>query len=149
MNLEVFDIIIFITGGVLGLIIGLTVKKGQPSSTNATTSTPQSTEAMQFDTERKQAIIDDFFTDATEKLISTEKAIAELKQQISVGASTLATSQIINKTQSATVEEGNKGEVATPAEPPKDYSTNASGTLSENFGLQSKNEQDQDKSLQK
>jgi len=149
MNLEVFDIIIFITGGVLGLIIGLTVKKSQHSTTNTTTNTQASTETMQFEAERKQAAIDDFFTDASEKLISTEKAISELKLKLSTGASSLATTQAINSSQPTVTAEEINNNTETPAEPPKDYSTNASGTLSENFGLQAESEQNQDTVAQK
>ncbi len=133
MNLEVFDIIIFITGAALGLIVGLTVKKGQQSASNTPNQANLTTEAMKFEAERKQAELDDFFSQTNEKLLSTEKVISELKQQIATGASSLASIEIESK--DTPIKEDNEESIATPAEPPKDYSSNTSGTLSEGFGF--------------
>ena len=139
MNLEVFDIIIFITGAALGLIIGLILKKGNLNATKKTTNgTHIPSEAVQFEVERKQTEIDDFFTEANEKFIVAEKAVLELKRQLSTGTNALATSKVASESLNSPETGSTETEEKTPEEPPKDYSIDTSGTLSEDFGLQSK-----------
>ncbi|WP_191603080.1 ZapG family protein [Marinomonas algicola] len=148
MNLEVFDIIIFISGVALGIIAGLAIKKGNQSATKSSINGAQSSvDSIQFEIERKQSEIDTFFTETNEKLLSTEKAMRNLKQQLASGAASLATSNMITQSIDTDSTESNSIDNNTPAEPPKDYSINASGTLSEDFGLQSKDNEAQEQPL--
>ena len=135
MNLEVFDIIVFISGAALGGILGFIAKsvttKASLSSTATQPNQPTAI-AQQHEQAKKQVIIDDYFNDTNQHLEALEKQLTELRSRLIKDAKLISTVEL--KTAKIEAPQTNETE---PAEPPKDYYTKtSSGTLTEGFGLQ-------------
>ncbi|TYL48054.1 ZapG family protein [Marinomonas sp. IMCC 4694] len=140
MNLEEFNIIIFITGIIAGCIVTLafksiTNKSNKQTNTNSNTITMKS---LQQELDNKQVMIDNFFTDSSEHLSSIEKRIADLRSSLSDNASQLSHVKI---SKSLIVSNEEVSELPSMMEPPRDYALkNAQepGMLSDTFGLDDK-----------
>jgi len=138
MNLEVFDIIVFITGGILGLIIGLstrnTARKNTLVGQEKTFSSPE--RSLQQEMDRRQVLVDDFFLNTEENLATLDKHFQQLKHKLVDGAKQLSSTDPVQRSQDDMIDEYS---LKTP-EPPKDYSADTStGTLREDFGLRLQN----------
>ncbi|MCV2403046.1 DUF1043 domain-containing protein [Marinomonas sp. C2222] len=144
MNLEEFNIIIFITGVIFGCIAtsafkGLTNKNSKKATDSASDIVTMT--SLQQEIDNKQALIDNFFTDSNEKIIALEKQITSLKGTLTSNAKTLnvAIEGSSNEAQESI-------ENTATAMPPLDYAPKteeAEGMLSESFGLENKDpEQD-------
>lgn len=142
MNLEEFNIIIFITGIIIGCVATLALKsysaknnsKKADSSSNIITM-----KSLQQELDSKQVIIDNFFTDSNEHLMSAEKRLADLRNTLADNATQLSNIKIERSTASS-----NNTDTIEPAsfEPPRDYALKNDkepGTLSESFGLDDRN----------
>lgn len=139
MILEEFNIIVFITGVVAGFAIALILKsittkntkKNAVSNTNAIT-----IKSLQEELDKKQVVIDNFFSDSNDHLLALEKRLAELRSSLSNGASQLSHVQIAPASPSTPQQElANEDSLS---EPPRDYapkSDDGQGMLSEKFGL--------------
>lgn len=135
MNLEVFDIIVFISGATLGGILGFIAKSvtTKASQNNTATQSDLSTPvAKQHEQAKKQVIIDDYFNDTNQHLEALESQLTELRSRLIKDAKLISTVEL--KPAKIDAPQINEAE---PAEPPKDYYTKTgSGTLTEGFGLQ-------------
>lgn len=140
MNLEEFNIIIFITGIICGCLLTLALKsliakriKYTPNSHSEL----NSIKYLQQELDNRQTIIDGFFLDSNKQLMSAEKHLAALRTTLSNNAKELS---------GVTVEDNNTinadvSESPDIAAPPKDYvlkSDQEPGMLSESFGLTEK-----------
>lgn len=142
MILEEFNVIIFITGVIVGSIVTVALKsiinrgKNNQANSNSNIITMKS---LQQELDTKQVVIDNFFTDSNEHLISIEKRIAELRSSLSDNASQLSHVRISK----SLIENNEEGlESTSMMEPPRDYALkNAKepGMLSDTFGLDDKN----------
>ncbi|MGO3343919.1 MAG: ZapG family protein [Marinomonas sp.] len=143
MNLEEFNIIVFVTGAIVGFAIALVLKSILSKNAEKASSSRQDAitiNSLQQELDQKQVIIDNFFSDNNELLLATEKRLAELRKTLSEGASQLSQIEIpatitITQNQTATEKE--------VTEPPRDYALTKDAepdTLSEEFGLKSKPE---------
>ena len=95
--------------------------------------------SLQQELDTKQVIIDNFFTDSNEHLMSVEKRLADLRDALSVNASQLSNIKIERSTNTA-----NSSDTAEAGsfEPPRDYALKKDkepGMLSETFGFNDKN----------
>ena len=141
MNLEEFNIIIFITGIIIGCVATLALKsyiaknnrKQTDSSSNIITM-----KTLQQELDNKQVIIDNFFADSNQHLITVEKRLAELRNCLAENASQLSNIPVES---SATGEQNQTSEFSDSVEPPRDYALKQGeepGMLSENFGLENR-----------
>ena len=142
MNLEEFNVIVFVTGAIVGFAIALVLKSITSKSTEKDSSSSSNAitiKSLQQELDKKQVIIDNFFSDSNEHLLTAEKRLAELRKNLSSGASQLSHIDIpasINPQNTSVVEED-------ITEPPRDYalkSDSEQGMLSEDFGLKNKPE---------
>ncbi|MEL0613420.1 ZapG family protein [Marinomonas arenicola] len=142
MNLEEFNVIVFVTGAIVGFAIALVLKSITSKSTEKDSSSSSNAitiKSLQQELDKKQVIIDNFFSDSNEHLLTAEKRLAELRKNLSSGASQLSHIDIpasINPQSTSAVEED-------ITEPPRDYalkSDTEQGMLSEDFGLKNKPE---------
>lgn len=89
MITEEFNIIIFVTGIIIGCIATLAFKSFS-SKNSAKSSNPAanvaSFQSLQQELDKKQVMIDNFFSDSDQQLQAAEKRLAELRQNISSGA---------------------------------------------------------------
>ena len=141
MNLEEFNIIIFITGIIVGCVATLAFKSysTKNNSKKADTSSNIITmKSLQQELDSKQAIIDNFFADSNEHLISAEKRLADLRNTLADNAVQLSNVKIERSANSS-----NNTEQLEPTsfEPPRDYALKNDkepGMLSETFGFDDK-----------
>jgi uncharacterized membrane-anchored protein YhcB (DUF1043 family) len=142
MNLEEFNIIIFITGIILGCITTLAVKNFMAKSTKKTVSSSDmvTIQSLQQELDKKQVIIDNFFIDSNEKLTFVEKHISSLRNTLADNAKQISNVTIESKS-NTTDHETDTSESSTPVAPPRDYALKKDkepGMLSEQFGLSNK-----------
>ncbi|BFM48019.1 DUF1043 domain-containing protein [Marinomonas sp. THO17] len=139
MNLEEFNVIVFITGIILGSIATYSIKNllnknnNKPIEANDNLVTMKS---LQQELANKQVIIDNFFADSNEQLNIVEKRLGELRANLASSAS-----QISNVKVDAPMSHRDTLET-NPNEPPRDYALKNDkdhGMLSEAFGLKNKN----------
>jgi uncharacterized protein len=137
MNFEVFDIIVFASGAVIGFAICFIFKNNlnkNTSSHSLSHNSETSIESLQQEMDRKHVATEDFFLEANETLKAAEKKLADLRGQLVSNAKSLTQLELSKST--LTQEHITSDTSPELAEPPKDYSTNFShGTLSEGFGL--------------
>ncbi|ETI61631.1 ZapG family protein [Marinomonas profundimaris] len=141
MNLEEFNIIIFITGIIIGCVATLVIKsintkhnKQAEPSLNIVTM-----KSLQQELDNKQIIIDNFFTDSNDHLLQVEKRLSDLRSSLANNASQLSNIKIDNSTTPNTTQ---TAETPTATEPPRDYALKDDeepGMLSETFGLDDRN----------
>jgi len=135
MNLEEFNVIVFITGIIVGGIATYSIKNLLAKSNIKqpdTTGNLVTMKSLQQELDNKQVIIDNFFADSNEQIIMVEKRLAELKNNLASNASQLSNVKI----DSAPTSQPNDENI--PAEPPRDYALKQAqdqGMLSEAFGL--------------
>ena len=134
MELEVFDIIVFVTGIILGfagaLLFRAVTKKGRLDNSQSAGAT---IEALQHELERRQVLADDHFLQLNAHISAAEKKLADVKKAVFEGASTLSTVKLSEPE----VEEEASEESSLTA-PPRDYAAKGDadeGMLSESFGL--------------
>lgn len=142
MNLEEFNIIVFITGIILGSIITLAIKnltaKGAKKASSSDIVTIRS---LQQELESKQLVIDNFFMDSNEKLTFVEKHIAGLRSTLAENAKQISSVAINHTNNSASQSEAEQTEIADSFSAPRDYAPKEDkelGMLSEEFGLNNK-----------
>ncbi|MCO4786450.1 MAG: DUF1043 domain-containing protein [Marinomonas atlantica] len=135
MELEVFDIIVFVTGIIIGfagaLIFRSLSKKG---SSDKHRSAGATIEALQQELERRQVLADDHFLQLHAHISAAEKKLADARKAVLEGASSLATVELEKPEE--TKETDSDSELTTA--PPRDYAAKESsdeGTLSESYGL--------------
>ena len=138
MNLEELNIIIFVTGAILGCIATLAIKSATSKSANkvsASSSSAATIQSLQQDLDKKQVIIDDFIADSSKQLQATEKHLQALRKALASGASQVSSVSIAETaTQTPSIE----SEEITDTAPPRDYALKGDsdeGMLSEKFGL--------------
>ncbi|MBD5771716.1 DUF1043 domain-containing protein [Marinomonas colpomeniae] len=140
MNLEEFNIIIFITGIISGCLLTLAFKNLIAKKTKQTPKSNSelvSIKYLQQELDNKQVIIDNFISDSNEQLTSVEKRLANLRTTLSNNAKQLS---------NVVIEDNKTSKTDTPepldvAAPPKDYALKTDkepGMLSESFGLTEK-----------
>ena len=141
MNLEEFNIIIFITGIIIGCVATLFVKSLSTRQNKQTMSNSSviTIKSLQQELDNKQVIIDNFFTDSNEHLIAAEKRLTELRSCLANNASQLSNVKIETHlaTTSVTAEDDSK-----ITEAPRDYALKKDkepGMLSESYGLDDRN----------
>ncbi|TDO99901.1 ZapG family protein [Marinomonas balearica] len=138
MNLEVFDIIVFLTGAALGFIVAIIAKNiSQKGAQNRATSQGLTVNSIQQELDRKQVMVDDYFTATNEQLIMLEKRVSELRKSITTGAEHLSATTISAQPKSSEPDE----EIPVVAQPPKDYASKeerSEGMLTEGYGLKTK-----------
>lgn len=142
MELEVFDIIVFVTGIIVGFVGALIFRALSKKSTNDKHQAGAAMEAMQHEMERRQVLADDHFLQLNAHLAAAEKKLADARKAVFDGASTLATVEL-EKPEVTDANNGTDSEEVTA--PPRDYaakSGNDEGTLSENYGLHRKAEEE-------
>ncbi|NLQ16967.1 DUF1043 family protein [Marinomonas sp. M1K-6] len=138
MNLEEFNIIIFITGIIVGCIATLAFKSISAKNSSKHTSSNSNIitmKSLQQELDNKQVIIDNFFTDSNEHLSSVEKRLAELRNSLANNASQLSNVKIEN---SASINNAETVDTSSMMEPPRDYALKNGkepGMLSDAFGL--------------
>ncbi|MEO9274116.1 DUF1043 domain-containing protein [Marinomonas sp. 5E14-1] len=141
MNLEEFNIIIFITGIILGSAITFAIKNLTAKSTKkASNSDLVTTRSLQQDLESKQVIIDNLFMDSSEKLHLIEKHMASLRNTLTENAKQISNIAIDSKN-SIESNEAVSSEATEVVAPPRDYALKEDkelGMLSEEFGLNDK-----------
>ncbi|WOD07100.1 DUF1043 domain-containing protein [Marinomonas sp. GJ51-6] len=141
MNLEEFNIIIFITGIILGSVITLAIKNFTAKNTKKASSSDLVTiRSLQQELESKQVIIDNFFMDSNEKLNFIEKHMASLRSTFAENAKQIS-SVIIDPKSGTENGEINQPEATDAVAPPRDYALKKDkepGMLSEEFGLNDK-----------
>lgn len=148
MNLEVFDVIVFVTGAAIGLIVGLSIKGaagkwlGGTSEQNPSEYSGFTPDSLQNELDRKQVMIDDFFNETNVTLKQTERLMASLRNKLASGAQQLSSIEL----PSVRIDEGSAhSSNEQPIEPPKDYALKRdqqdSGTLSEGYGLNKADEE--------
>lgn len=139
MNLEEFNVIVFVTGAALGFVVALILKSITAKAAykqNTSTSTAVTIKSLQAELDKKQVIIDNFFSDSNEHLSAAEKRLAEFRNTLSNGASQLSMVEISSKPATAT--NPTPEDEFDVVEPPKDYALKTQseqGMLSEKFGL--------------
>ncbi|WP_421852983.1 ZapG family protein [Marinomonas sp.] len=142
MNLEEFNIIIFITGIIIGCVATLALKSYSAKNNSKKTDSSSNIitmKSLQQELDNKQVIIDNFFTDSNEHLMSVEKRLTELRNTLADNASQLSNVKI----ERSITETNNSDTVeAESFEPPRDYALKKDkepGMLSEKFGFNDKN----------
>ncbi|RBP80598.1 DUF1043 family protein [Marinomonas rhizomae] len=142
MNLEEFNIIIFITGIIIGCVATLALKSYSAKNNSkkvGTSSNIITMKSLQQELDNKQVIIDNFFTDSNEHLVSAEKRLADLRNALADNASQLSNIKI---ERSGTTANTSDPAETTTFEPPRDYALKKDkepGMLSETFGFDDKN----------
>ncbi|MEL0635731.1 MULTISPECIES: ZapG family protein [Marinomonas] len=140
MNLEEFNIIVFVTGAIVGIAATLILKSITSKSTEKDSSSSSITiKSLQQELDKKQVIIDNFFSDSSEYLLTAEKRLAELRKNLSASASQLSHIDI----PATTVSQNAIAHDDEITEPPRDYALKGKseqGMLSEDFGLKNKSE---------
>lgn len=146
MITEEFNIIIFVTGIIIGCIATLAFKSFS-SKNSAKSSNPAanvaSFQSLQQELDKKQVMIDNFFSDSDQQLQAAEKRLAELRQNISSGAKQLSNITITPPPVSST-QDAPQVEQEEVTAPPRDYAVKTAddeGMLSEKFGLPQGNEE--------
>ena len=138
MNLEEFNIIIFITGIIIGCVVTLALKSYRTKNKNKQTYSSSNIitmKSLQQELDNKQVIIDNFFSDSHEHLTTVEKRVADLRNCLADNASQLSNVTIEN---SATTSNAQTPETSPVTEPPRDYALKNDkqpGMLSETFGM--------------
>lgn len=135
MELEVFDIIVFVTGIIVGFAGALIFRSiSNKGASNKHRSAGPTIEALQQELERRQVLADDHFLQLHAHISAAEKKLADARKAVLEGASSLANVELEKNEE--TKEEVNESEYT--AAPPRDYAAKTDtdeGTLSENFGL--------------
>lgn len=134
MELEVFDIIVFVTGIIVGFGGALIFRAfSKKNALDKHQSAGATIEALQHEMDRRQVLADDHFLQLHGHLAAAEKKLAEARKAVFEGAATLSTVQLDKNDQSADASEDDSDISA----PPRDYADYATGggTLSENYGL--------------
>lgn len=138
MNLEEFNIIIFVTGIIIGGIVTLVVKniiaknseKKSDASANILTM-----KMLQEEIDTKQAMIDSFFAENNEKMLEVEKTLAGLRDNLAQHATQISNVDIKpSDKELPSIEMMDYNNVT----PPRDYASkldNDKGMLSDSFGL--------------
>lgn len=140
MNLEELNIIIFVTGAILGCIATLAVKSASSKSSNkqsASSSSAATIHSLQQELDKKQVIIDDFFTDSSKHLHATEKHLEALRKALAAGAGQVS-SVTISDSRTTTPATSDELDPISDTAPPRDYALkddSDEGMLSEKFGL--------------
>lgn len=140
MNLEELNIIIFVTGAILGCIATLAVKSASSKSSNkqsVSSSSAATIHSLQQELDKKQVIIDDFFTDSSKHLHATEKHLEALRKALAAGAGQVS-SVTISDSRTTTPATSDELDPISDTAPPRDYALkddSDEGMLSEKFGL--------------
>ena len=133
MELEVFDIIVFVTGIILGFAAALIFRAlGKKGAMAKHQSTGATIEALQNELERRQVLADDHFLQLNNHLQGVEKKLADVRKTLNEGASSLST---VEFTKPEAEPESTTESISAP---PRDYATKGQtdeGMLSENYGL--------------
>ncbi|MDE8603439.1 DUF1043 domain-containing protein [Marinomonas sp. RSW2] len=137
MNLEEFNIIIFITGIIIGCVVTLALKsyKARNNKQAYSSSSIITMKSLQQELDSKQVIIDNFFSDSNEHLIAVEKRLADLRNCLADNASQSSNIKIES---SSIISNAQTPDAPPVTEPPRDYALKNDkqpGMLSENFGL--------------
>jgi len=141
MNLEELNIIIFITGIIVGCIASYALKRLNAKKLNEQTNSNSSLvtmKSLQQELDNKQVIIDNFFSDSSEQLIAIEKRIESLRNNLANSSKQLS-NVVIEKSMS----KADEVEIPDTVAPPRDYALKTDkepGMLSETFGLDDKEE---------
>ncbi|MDB4837963.1 DUF1043 domain-containing protein [Marinomonas sp.] len=139
MNLEEFNIIIFITGVIFGCIATSAFKNLASKNTKKSNNLPSDIVTMtslQQEIDSKQVVIDNFFNESNEQVAALEKQLTTLKSSLTDNAKALNVS-----IESNLIESTEPVEAANTTMPPLDYAPKAEetpGMLSETFGLDGK-----------
>lgn len=141
MNLEELNIIIFITGIIVGYFVSYALKRLNAKKVNEQANSNSSLvtmKSLQQELDNKQVIIDNFFSDSNEELTIIEKRLESLRNSLADSSKQLS-NVVIEKNSSKT------DTVETPdtVAPPRDYALKTDkepGMLSETFGLEGKEE---------
>tara|TARA_Y100000310_G_scaffold300584_1_gene336382 strand:- start:7 stop:450 length:444 start_codon:yes stop_codon:yes gene_type:complete len=138
MELEVFDIIVFVTGIILGFVGALAFRAlSKKNAHDSHKSSGATIEALQQEMERRQVLADDHFLQLHAHLSAAEKKLADARKAVLEGATTLAT-VTLEKPESDSNSSNQQDDVTTP---PRDYASKSGtdeGMLSESYGLQRK-----------
>lgn len=137
MELEVFDIIVFVTGIIVGFVGALIFRALSKKSTNDKHQAGAAMEAMQHEMERRQVLADDHFLQLNAHLAAAEKKLADARKAVFDGAATLATVELEKPEVTST----NNTDTEEVTAPPRDYAAKSGddeGMLSENYGLHRK-----------
>ncbi|GAB3476219.1 Z-ring associated ZapG family protein [Marinomonas epiphytica] len=145
MITEEFNIIIFVTGIIIGCIATFAFKslssKGNHTASSPSAASAASVQSLQQELDKNQVIIDNFFSDSDQQLQAAEKRLTELRQNLSSGAKQLSNISIsAPQTANPDAEPSPESEVTAP---PRDYAIKSEtdeGMLSEKFGLPKDNE---------
>ncbi|ETX11775.1 hypothetical protein MUS1_07470 [Marinomonas ushuaiensis DSM 15871] len=148
MNLEEFNIIIFITGIIIGCIACYALKRLNAKRVNEqinSNSNVVTMKSLQQELDSKQVIIDNFFFDSNEQLMAIEKRLESLRNNLADNSKQLS-NVVIEKSTSKV------DELETPdtAAPPRDYALKTDkepGMLSETFGLGEKEDLEPKRSI--
>lgn len=139
MNLEEFNIIIFITGVIFGCIVtaafkSLTDKNSKKAANSA--SDIVTMKSLQEELDNKQALIDSFFIESNKKVTAIEQELTSLKGSLKGNAKAL---NIAIEGSPSSPQEAIENNTTTM--PPLDYAPKtkeSAGMLSESFGLEDK-----------
>ncbi|MCB5160552.1 ZapG family protein [Marinomonas algarum] len=137
MNLEEFNIIIFITGIIIGCVATLAFKSFGSKNNKQDDSNIITMKTLQQELDNKQVIIDNFFSDSNEHLATVEKRLADFRKCLADNASQISNVAINSNAQEEKAEES---KTDSGYEPPRDYALKSEqepGTLSDDFGLKS------------
>ncbi len=138
MNLEEFDIIIFITGIIFGCLATSVFKNAaakKARNDNTSTEETLTLKSLQAELNNRQTIIDSLFINSNEQLVIIEKRLSNLRNALSESSQQLS---------SVNIESSDKDEAESSIDtvtPPRDYAPKTAkepGMLSESFGLDGK-----------
>ncbi|RDL45788.1 DUF1043 domain-containing protein [Marinomonas piezotolerans] len=134
MELEVFDIIVFVTGIIVGLAAALIFRAvSKKAAMENHRSTGATIESLQHELERRQVMSDDHFLQLNTHLQAVERKLLDVRKAVNEGAATLSTVEFAKpEADTDSVPE------SVTAAPPRDYATKDKtdeGMLSESFGL--------------
>lgn len=136
MNLEEFNIIIFITGIIIGCVTTIAFKSFGSKNSKQADSNIITMKSLQQELDNKQVIIDNFFSDSQEHIMSVEKRLADFRKCLSDNANQLSNVAIDSTIN--VISQPEPTDQSTTYEPPRDYALkNAQepGMLSDQFGL--------------
>ncbi|MBR7887981.1 DUF1043 domain-containing protein [Marinomonas sp. A79] len=136
MNLEEFNIIIFITGIIIGCVTTIAFKSFGSKNSKQANSNIITMKSLQQELDNKQVIIDNFFADSQEHIASVEKRLADFRKCLADNAGQLSNITIDSTINTTTQPEPT--DVPTDYEPPRDYALKSAqepGMLSDQFGL--------------
>lgn len=135
MELEVFDIIVFVTGIIVGFAGALIFRAlSKKSALDKHQSAGATIEALQHEMDRRQVLADDHFLQLHGHLAAAEKKLADARKAVYEGAASLSTVEL-DRGEQETSSVNSESELSAP---PRDYAdklANGEGTLSENYGL--------------